>query len=85
MELTPYWEPTEDSFIIHYTRVIIPAFGADEGWDNTVGTPIEMVHLLRPFGNYAGNSFVGQVLQQEKPVEIGAVLWIFMDPLPQSK
>ena len=153
MEPTPYWEPTEDSFIIHYTKVIVPAFGADEGWDNTVGTPVEIVPLLRPFGNYAGNSFVGQVLQQgkpmansdveiefynqkqqisatsdyhitqvvrtdpngvftftctqpgwwgfaalstadyhlknpegqEKPVEIGAVLWIFMDPLPQTK
>ncbi len=150
MEPTPYWEPSEDSFIIHYTKVIIPAFGSDDGWDSATNTPVEIVPLLRPFGNYAGNTFVGQVLQHgkamanatveielynqqqkysaasdfhitqvvktdsngifnftctrpgwwgfaalstadyvlknpegnEKPVELGAVLWIYMDPLP---
>jgi nickel transport protein len=152
MEPTPYWEPTEDSFIIHYTKVIVPAFGADDGWDSVVDTPVEIIPLLRPFGNYTGNTFVGQVLNhgkpmansevevefynqqqkysapsdyhitqvirtdsngifnftctlpgwwgfaalstadylltnpagQEKPVELGAVLWIFMDPKPQN-
>ena len=153
MEPSPYWEPSEDRFIIHYTKTIIPAFGIDDGWDSPAGTPIEIVPLLRPFGNYTGNTFAGRVLLhgkpvpnievevefynqqqqysaasdyhitqliktdnngifnftctrpgwwgfaalstadyllksprgQEKPVEIGAVLWIFMDPLPSSK
>lgn len=73
MEPTPYWEPAEDLSIIHYTKTIIPAFGGDEGWDAPVGLPTEIVPLLRPFGNYVGNSFSGQVLLRGKPVP-GAVV-----------
>ncbi len=62
MEPTPYWEPAEDVSIIHYTKTIIPVFGDDEGWDEPVGIATEIVPIMRPFGNYAGNSFSGQVL-----------------------
>ncbi len=62
MEPVPYWEPSEDLSIIHYTKVIIPAFGSEDGWDQPLGLPTEIVPLLRPFGNSAGNSFSGQVL-----------------------
>jgi len=62
MNPVPYWEPSEDLSIIHYTKTIIPAFGDDQGWDQPVGLPTEIIPLLRPFGNYAGNSFTGQVL-----------------------
>jgi cobalt/nickel transport protein len=68
MEPTPYWESAEDLSIIHYTKTIIAAYGADTGWDKPVGLPTEIVPLLRPFGNYAGNSFSGQVLINGKPV-----------------
>ena len=68
MEPFPYWEPTEDIFIIHYPKVIIPAFGAEDGWDQPLGLATEIVPLLRPFGNYAGNTFTGQVLLAGKPV-----------------
>ncbi|AGF77475.1 ABC-type Co2+ transport system, periplasmic component [Desulfocapsa sulfexigens DSM 10523] len=68
MEPIPYWEPTEDLSIIHYTKVIIPAFGAEDGWDQPVGLATEIVPRLRPFGNYAGNSFTGQVLLNGKPL-----------------
>ncbi len=68
MEPRPYWEPAEDLSIIHYTKTIVAAYGADEGWDEPVGLPTEIVPLLRPFGNYAGNSFTGQVLMNGKPV-----------------
>lgn len=67
MEPTPYWEPSEDISIIHYTQVILPAYGDDEGWDTPLGLPTEIVPLLRPFGNYAGNSFTGQVLVDGSP------------------
>ncbi len=65
---TPYWEAAEDLSIIHYSKVIIPAFGDDEGWDKAIGLPTEIVPLLRPFGNYAGNSFSGRLLLRGKPV-----------------
>ncbi len=62
MEPQPYWEPTENQFILHITKTVVPAFGAEDGWDRPVGLPVEIVPLVRPFGNYAGNTFVGQVL-----------------------
>ena len=67
----PYWEPAEDKFIVHATKVIVDAFGAEEGWDKpiaaTAGIPAEIVPLTRPFGLYAGNVFTGRVLKDGKP------------------
>lgn len=63
----PYFEPAEDKFIEHITKVVVPAFGEEEGWDVPVGLPAEIVPLTRPFGNYAGNVFSGQVLIDGKP------------------
>lgn len=37
MEPTPYWEPAEDCFIIHYTKTYVAAFGEEEGWDEPAG------------------------------------------------
>lgn len=68
MEPAAYWEPAEDLSIIHYTKTIVAAFGDDTGWDGPLGLPTEIVPLLRPFGNYAGNSFTGQVLLNGNPV-----------------
>jgi cobalt/nickel transport protein len=68
MEPEPYWEPAEDLFIIHYTKVLVPAFGGEEGWDEPVGLACEIVPMLRPFGNYAGNTFTGKVLRDGEPV-----------------
>ena len=62
----PYWESAEDQFISHYTKVIIPTFGEEEGWDKEVGQKIEIVPLTRPFGLYAGNVFQGIVLLDGK-------------------
>lgn len=68
MEPQPYWEPAEDCYIIHFTKTIVAAFGEEEGWDEPVGLKTEIVPLTRPFGNYAGNVFQGQVLLNGKPV-----------------
>ena len=46
----------------------MPAFGGDEGWDEPIGVDAEIVPLTRPFGNYAGGTFTGQVLAKGKPV-----------------
>lgn len=68
MEPQPYWEPAEDCSIIHYTKTVVAAFGEEEGWNEPVGLKTEIVPLTRPFGNYAGYSFSGQVLVDGKPV-----------------
>ncbi|MEW6350809.1 MAG: DUF4198 domain-containing protein [Thermodesulfobacteriota bacterium] len=68
----PYWEPTEDKFIVHVTKVIVDAMGAQEGWDAPIakiaGIPCEIVPLTRPYGLYQGNIFTGQVQRNGKPV-----------------
>ncbi|MEA4855777.1 MAG: DUF4198 domain-containing protein [Solidesulfovibrio sp.] len=63
----PYFEPAEDKFIEHLTKVVVPAFGEEEGWDEPVGLAAEIVPLTRPFGNYVGNVFTGKVLVDGKP------------------
>ena len=64
----PYWEPAEDKFIIHYTKVAVAAFQDDEGWDKPVGLKTEIVPLSKPFAEYTGNIFQGTVLLNGKPV-----------------
>ena len=68
----PYWEPAEDKFIVHLTKVIVDALGAEEGWDKPIGEragiEAEIVPLARPYSLYAGNLFSGQVLRNGKPV-----------------
>lgn len=68
MEPQPYWEPAEDSFIIHYTKTIVAAFGDEAGWDAELGLKTEIVPLSRPFGLYAGNTFQAVVKVDGKPV-----------------
>lgn len=43
MEPTPYWEPAEDCFIVHYTKTLVSAFGEEEGWAEPVGLKTEIV------------------------------------------
>ena len=68
MEPQPYWEPEEDCFIVHYTKAYVSAFGVEDGWDEPVGLKTEIVPLSKPYGQYAGNVFQGQVLLGGKPV-----------------
>lgn len=68
LEPAPYWEPAEDKFIVHYTKVCVNALGMEEGWDNPVGLETEIVPLTRPYGLWTGNLFTGQVLLKGKPV-----------------
>jgi cobalt/nickel transport protein len=67
MEPAPYWEPNERKMLIHYTKVVVNAYGADEGWDEMTGAPIEIRPLTRPFGLWTGNSFSGIVYYDGKP------------------
>jgi len=68
VEPEPYWEPAEESFIIHYTKVIVNALGKEEGWDNEAGLKTEIVPLTRPYGLWVGNVFQGIVKVDSKPV-----------------
>jgi cobalt/nickel transport protein len=68
VEPAPYWEPAEDCFIVHYTKVVVSAFGMEEGWDDPVGLKTEIIPLTRPYGLWTCNVFTGRVLLGGKPV-----------------
>jgi cobalt/nickel transport protein len=68
VEPAPYFEPAEECFIVHYTKVVVGAFGLEEGWDEPVGLKAEIVPLSRPYGLWAGNVFQGVVLVDGRPV-----------------
>jgi len=68
MKPQPYWEPAEDCFIVHYTKVMVNAFGLEEGWDEEVGMKTEIVPLTRPYGLWTGNVFQGIVKVKGNPV-----------------
>jgi cobalt/nickel transport protein len=67
IEPKPYWEPAEEKYIVHYTKVVVNAFGLEENWDQTVGFKTEIVPLTRPYGLYTGNVFSGVVMLNGKP------------------
>jgi cobalt/nickel transport protein len=73
IEPAPYWEPAEGAMIIHYTKTVVDAFGAEDGWDRMVGFPVEIEPLVRPYGLWAGNLFTGVVTRDGKPVPFATV------------
>jgi len=73
IEPKPYWEPSEETFIIHYTKVIVNAFGLEKGWDDAVGLKTEIIPLTRPYGLYTNNVFQGIVKLDGKPAPFSKV------------
>jgi cobalt/nickel transport protein len=63
----PYWEPAEGKLIVHYTKVVVDAFGSGEGWDALLGLPVEIEPLTRPYGGWTGSVFQGRVLVNGQP------------------
>jgi cobalt/nickel transport protein len=85
MEPAPYWEPAEDKFIVHYTKVCVNALGLSEGWDKPVGLETEIVPLTRPYGLWTGNVFTGQVLLKGKPVPDAEIEVEYLNESPDNK
>jgi len=67
MESSPQWEQAEDQFIIYFTKTAISVFGGDGNWGKPIGVQAEIIPLLRPYGNYAGNTFTGTVILDGTP------------------
>ncbi len=63
----PYFEPAEEKFIWQMTKVVVDAFGAEEGWDEPIGLKAEVIPLTRPYGLWEGNVFRGLVLMNGRP------------------
>lgn len=73
LEPAPYWEPAERKYIVHYTKVIVGFLGAEVGWDQPVGLPVEIEPLVRPYGLWTGNTFRGIVRHNGEPVPFARV------------
>ncbi|MBN2713318.1 MAG: DUF4198 domain-containing protein [Planctomycetes bacterium] len=73
IEPAPYWEPAEEKMIVHYTKVVVDAFGAEEGWDAMVGFPVEIEPLVRPYGIWSGNLFRGVVKKKGEAVPFAEI------------
>jgi cobalt/nickel transport protein len=85
VEPSPYWEPAEDKFIIHNTKVCVNALGLEEGWDSPVGFELEIMPLTRPYGLWTGNVFTGQVLLKGKPAANAEVEIEYLNASPGNK
>lgn len=64
----PYWEEAEETFIVHYTKTVVNAFGVEENWDQEIGLKAEIIPLTRPYGIWTGNVFQGVVKVNGKVV-----------------
>ncbi|MBI5787765.1 MAG: DUF4198 domain-containing protein [Candidatus Schekmanbacteria bacterium] len=84
VEPTPYWEPAEDCYIIHYTKVCVAALGLEEGWGNEVGLETEIVPLTRPYGFWTGNVFTGIVKLKGKAVPYAEVEVEYLNESPEN-
>ncbi|MBU1422771.1 MAG: DUF4198 domain-containing protein [Bacteroidetes bacterium] len=73
VEPKPYWEPAEDCYIIHYTKVCVNALGLEKDWDEEVGLETEIVPLTRPYGFWTGNVFTGVVKVKGRQVPYAEV------------
>jgi cobalt/nickel transport protein len=82
---TPYWEPAEDLFIVHYTKVCVAALGLEDAWDQPVGLETEIIPLTRPYGLWTGNLFSGQVLLHGKPVPFAEIEVEFLNGSDDSQ
>ena len=69
----PYWEPSEDLYIVHFAKVCVNALGLSDGWDQPVGLETEIVPLTRPYGLWTNNLFSGQVLLKGKPAPFAEI------------
>jgi cobalt/nickel transport protein len=73
VEPAPYFEAAEGKAIVHYTKVIVNAYGLAEGWDEPIGLPVEILPLVRPYDVWTGQLFRGIVLQDGAPVPFAEV------------
>lgn len=84
LEPTPYWEPAEDKFIVHYTKVCVAALGLEQGWDLPVGLEMEIIPLSRPYGLWTGNLFSGQVLHKGQPLPFAEIEVEYLNASPDN-
>jgi len=78
----PYFEPEEKAYMQQITKMTLNVGGIPGNWNKPVGLPTEIVPLAKPYGLWAGNVFVGQVLSEGKPVPNAEIEVEFLNHAP---
>jgi cobalt/nickel transport protein len=73
LEPAPYWEAAEGVMIVHYTKVVVDAYGGEPCWDRDLGLAVEIAPLTRPYGLWTGNLFRGVVKHNGRPLPYAQV------------
>ena len=77
VEPSPYYDAVEQVYLQQNTKVIINRGGADTDWQATIGLPVEILPLVKPYALWTGNVFQGLVLRKEgnimKPVPFAEI------------
>lgn len=73
IEPAPYWEAGEGKMIVHYTKVVVDAYGSGDAWSRAIGLPVEIEPLSRPYGLWTGNLFRGIVRHHGEPVPFAEI------------
>ncbi|MBQ9536868.1 MAG: DUF4198 domain-containing protein [Desulfovibrionaceae bacterium] len=68
LETRPLWDQSQEKFVQHFVKVMVPVYGEDSGWQEICGQHFEIVPLTRPFGLLAPTLFRGQVLLDGAPL-----------------
>ena len=63
----PYFEEGEGKYLQQITKSYVNKGGMPTHWDKPVGLPTEIVPFNKPYQNFAGGSFTGQLLSNGKP------------------
>ena len=62
----PYYEESEDIYIQQITKAYVNK-AMPTTWSEPLGLPVEIVPLNKPYQNYVGGTFSGQLLSNGKP------------------
>lgn len=93
----PFWDEKERVMITHFTKVILNSTRATletvsdmgwenwEGWDQLVGSPVEIEPLQQPTAFWTGSVFRGVVLHDGKPAPAARVEVEYYDRKRETK
>jgi cobalt/nickel transport protein len=80
----PRFEGEDEGFFKDFAKVVVHV-QAQRGWERTVGTPLEVVPLTRPYGLRKGDVFLARALHEGKPLEGEAAEIEHANPRPPEK
>jgi cobalt/nickel transport protein len=91
LESPPYFIPAEQEFWQDYVKEPLHVM-AEKGWDQSVGLPVEILPITRPYGWPAGSVFKGQALAKNKALTRATVdiekfngFFVPRDKLPRDR